>query len=74
MRLVRIWLAFALMVVGSFIFLRGVSMHEAYKADYLAGQRPARAPMSAADLFLLASILGVGIAGVWIGMVWRAAQ
>lgn len=26
------------------------------------------------ELVLLASILGVGIAGVWIGMVWRAAQ
>lgn len=33
---------------------------------------PAMAPMFAADLFLLASIVGVGIAGVWIGIVWRA--
>lgn len=29
--------------------------------------------VSAADLFLLASIVGVGIAGVWVGIVWRAA-
>ncbi|AWC25480.1 hypothetical protein CO731_04977 [Aminobacter sp. MSH1] len=29
--------------------------------------------MSAADLFLLASIVGVGIAGVWVGIVWRVA-
>lgn len=29
--------------------------------------------LSAADLFLLASIVGVGIAGVWVGIVWRAA-
>lgn len=28
--------------------------------------------LSAADLFFLASIVGVGIAGVWIGIVWRA--
>jgi hypothetical protein len=28
--------------------------------------------LSSADLFLLASIVGVGIAGVWIGIVWRA--
>lgn len=25
------------------------------------------------DLFLLASIVGVGIAGIWLGIVWRAA-
>lgn len=34
------------------------------------GNSPA---LSAADLFLLASIVGVGIAGVWLGIVWRAA-
>lgn len=28
--------------------------------------------LSSADLFLLASIVGVGIAGVWLGIVWRA--
>jgi len=26
-----------------------------------------------ADLMLLASILGAGIAGIWVGIVWRAA-
>ncbi|MBB4653282.1 hypothetical protein GGQ99_005067 [Aminobacter niigataensis] len=32
----------------------------------------ANSSLSAADLFLLASIVGVGVAGVWVGMVWRA--
>lgn len=27
-----------------------------------------------AELLLLGSIVGVGIAGVWIGIVWRVAQ
>lgn len=35
--------------------------------------RPAAAPMSAAELFLLASIVGVGLAGIWVGIIWRAA-
>lgn len=38
--------------------------------DLRATSRPA---MSAAELFLLASIVGVGLAGIWIGIIWRAA-
>ncbi|PWJ75254.1 hypothetical protein C7441_12136 [Pseudaminobacter salicylatoxidans] len=33
-----------------------------------------RAHLQPAELLLLGSIVGVGIAGVWIGIVWRAAQ
>lgn len=48
-------------------------------AEWLLADKPDRAvPKShanlrPADLMLLGWIVGVGIAGVWIGIVWRAA-
>lgn len=73
MRLLRISLALLLLAAGNALFRRGRAMREAYRVAY-STPRPARVTMSSAELFLLASILGVGIAGVWIGIVWRAAQ
>lgn len=72
MRLIRISLALLLLAAGNALFRRGLAMREAYRVAY-GTPRPARATMSSAEMVLLASILGVGIAGVWIGMVWRAA-
>lgn len=71
MRLLRISLALLLLAAGNALFRRGLAMREAYRVAYSA-PRPATRRMSATELFLLASILGVGIAGVWIGIVWRA--
>jgi hypothetical protein len=73
MRLIRISVALLLLAAGNALSRRGLAMREAYRVAY-GTQRPAPGPMSSAELFLLASILGVGIAGVWIGIVWRAAQ
>lgn len=39
--------------------------------ESVSSLRPSPA-LSAPDLFLLAAIVGVGIAGVWVGIVWRA--
>lgn len=52
---------------------RWAEWHDHRASEALARVRLGPAPMSAADLFLISSIVGVGIAGVWIGVVWSAA-
>jgi hypothetical protein len=74
MRLLHISLALLLLASGDALYTRGLAMRDAYRAAYCSGKRPSPVPMSSAELFLLASILGVGIAGIWVGIVWRAAQ
>lgn len=71
MRLIRISLALLLLAAGNALCDRGMAMLAAYRAAY-GTPRLAPARWSAAELILLVSILGVGIAGVWVGMVWRA--
>ncbi|PWJ73858.1 hypothetical protein C7441_12542 [Pseudaminobacter salicylatoxidans] len=72
MRLLRISLALLLLATGNALYRHGLAMHAAYRAAYCSGRRPAS--MSPAELLLLGSIVGVGIAGVWVGIVWRVAQ
>lgn len=69
MILARLIIARAMLKVSNALYAYGMSIAAAAKADLVDRQ-----PMHPVEFALLALIVGTGISGIWIGIVWRAAQ
>ena len=69
MILARLIIARVMLKLSNVLYAYGMGMATAAKAD-----RVNRQPMHTVEFALLALIVGSGISGVWIGIVWRAAQ